>query len=82
MEFFPSVQRRARCAPFGLAIQNLVVCVGLFRRARLSAFLWSPYSWLILGRVFWLRRYWALCFVYCGYCGSQFRRYDGLQLNF
>ena len=65
-----------------MAIQNLVVYVGLFRRAHFSAFLWSPYLWLILGRLFWLRRYWALCFVYCGYCGTQFRRYDGLQLNF
>ena len=31
---------------------------------RFPALLWSPYPWLILGRLFWLRRYWALCYVY------------------
>ena len=39
----------------------LDVCVAL--PSRLPALLWPPYLWLILGRLFWLRRYWASCCV-------------------
>ena len=57
MEIFPSVQRRARCSPLVMAIQNLVVHVGLFvvlifRLSLVSLFM----------ALFWLRRYWGVMF--------------------